>query len=147
MINTKQTEITWNQIKEENKLESISCGDFERILIAKHNFKKIRLVGQIGNNETKTHNFFCVAKFHSAKLVKIYDGEDHQVLFNTVNNFSKLLALMSLPSYYEIATCFSYCGSKKWQSSLYILDINKPVTCKNCNPKSKALQINPERIS
>jgi len=122
MISTKQTKITWNRIKEENKLESISCGDFERILIAKHNFKRIRLVGQIGKSGTKTHNFFCVAKFHPASPVKIYDGNDHR-------------------AYYEIATCFSYCGSKKWQSNLYILNDGENVTCKKCNPKRKALQI------
>jgi hypothetical protein len=122
MINTKQTKITWNQIKEENNLESISCGDFERILITKHGFKRIKLVGQIGHSGTKTHNFFCVAKFHPATPVKIYDGKDHR-------------------AYYEIATCFSYCGSKKWQSSLLILDDSEKITCKKCCPKSKALQI------
>ena len=127
MVNTKQTKITWNQIKKENNLESTNNYHYLRILIAKHNFKRIKLIGQIGNSGTKTHNFFCVAKFHPATPVKIYDGEDHR-------------------AYYEIATCFSYCGSKKWQSGLYILGSDEIVTCKKCNPKSKALKFTEGRL-
>ena len=85
-------------------VNAVSAGDYERKLIALHGFSKFNFIGKIGNG-THTHLLRCVAK-----RIK----HEH-------------------PYVYEVASCYSYCGSAKWKSRLYIIDDASTPTCKKCN--------------
>ena len=108
MIKTKPASITWSSIKD--KLESNCMANYERYLIEHHGFESTTLIGMIGNGN-KTHKFLVCAKLIPAHVTEWG---------------------MIQQKYYEVASCLSYCGSKKWQSSLYIIDDVSEPTCKRC---------------
>jgi hypothetical protein len=61
-------------------------------------------------------------------VIKVFSG-----MIGQGSKVHKLICLVKEhEDYYEIANCFSYCGSSKWGSRLVLLEKDTEITCKRC---------------